>query len=273
VQITLEKTGMSKQEKRSNKHRASASVSSKLNKNLATYVAAAGAAGVSILAMTVAAEAKVIYTSDYRQLGDTFIDFNHDGVVDTGIRAYGFCISEAVGSICGGSDAINQSSYKLGRFLGAPGFTPALFAGQVISPAAQFSAREVIASNWYRFFSGTIGPPNWSGPFANGGKGVRDRYIGVKFNIGTEPHYGWIRVSVNIKNPKRNGFNAYITGYAYETEANTAIIAGATSGPEEKSALTPTPLDLVAQPASLGMLARGADSLALWRRDEEGVAR
>jgi len=241
-----------------------------LSKSLASYAVAAGAAGVSILAMTPPAEAKVVYTQAYLNLGSSiFIDVNRDGVLDVGIRAYGFCISEAVGSLCGAFNAINYSSYRLGKFLGAPGFTPPLFAGQPISPGAQFSARSVIGSNWYQFFSGTIKPPTWIGPFANGGKGVRDRYIGVKFNIGPEPHYGWLRVSVNIKNPQSHGYSAIITGYAYETEPNKAIIAGAKTGTDEKAALSPTQIDPISPAPSLGMLARGADGLTLWRREED----
>jgi hypothetical protein len=261
---------MSKQKERSTKPRLSAQIGSKLNHNLAAYMAAAGAAGVGMLALVQPAEAKVVYTPAYLNFGgNIFIDVNHDGVFDVGIRASGFCISEAVGSLCGGSNAINASSYNLGKFLGAPGFTPALRAGQRINPASQFSARQVIASNWYRFFSGTVKPPTWFGPFANGGKGVRDRYIGFKFNIGPEPHYGWLRVSVNIKNPQQNGYNAFITGYAYETEANKGIVAGATSGADEKAALTPSALDPAPQPATLGLLARGADGLTLWRREQD----
>jgi hypothetical protein len=243
-----------------------------LSKSLASYVAAAGAAGVSLLAMARPAEAKVVYTPTYLGLGNSiFIDVNRDGVLDVGIRAYGFCISEQAGSLCGEFNAINYSSYKLGKFLGAPGFTPALRAGQPINPASQFSAREVIASDWYQFFSGTIKPPTWVGPFANGGKGVRDRYIGFKFNIGTEPHYGWLRVSVNIKNPQQHGYNAFITGYAYETEANKGIIAGAKTGAAEKADLSPSQIDPISPAPSLGMLARGAVGLAIWRREEQSV--
>lgn len=264
---------MSKQEKRLSNARASAPVSLKLNKNLGAYMAAAGAAGVSMLAMAQPAEAKVIYKPAYLGLGNNiFIDLNHDGVLDIGIRAYGFCISYAVGSLCGALNAINYSSNRLGKFLGPPnGQTPALRAGQPINPAAQFSARAVIGSDWYQFFSGTIKPPTWVGPFANNGKGVRDRYIGFKFNIGSEPHYGWLRISVQIKNPQQHGYNAFITGYAYETEANKGIIAGQEIGTDEKATLGATPLDPVAQPASLGLLARGANALSAWRRDDDIV--
>jgi hypothetical protein len=259
---------MSKQE-RSNKARASATVSSKLNKNLATYMAAAGAAGVSMLALTPKAEAKVIYTSTYVQLGGNYFpDINHDGVYDFAFRPYGFCISERVGSLCGASVNLNLSSYTKGKFMGsANGFASALHAGDKIGPPGQFEARQVIAVNFYQFFSGTINPPNWFGPFANGGKGVRDRYIGLKFNIGPEAHYGWMRISVQIPNAQKNGYSAIVTGYAYETEPNTAIIAGQKTSADEKSALSPTPLN-PAQSVSLGMLARGADALSMWRREE-----
>ena len=82
-----------------------------------------------------------------------------------------------------------------------------------------------------------------------------------------------MRISVQIPNPLKPGFNAFITGYAYETEANTGIIAGQTTGASEHAAFVLDPLEPKSAPASLGMLARGADGLALWRRDDEAVAR
>jgi hypothetical protein len=253
--------------------RPTAAINSKLNKNLTAYVAAAGAAGVALLASTPSAEAKVIYTQTYTRLaaGNLTLDINHDGVYDFLIRDEGGCASERNGSNCGGVLELNPSSYTKGHFMGAPGFASALRAGAKIGPTAQFGAGEIIGSDFYRFFSGTITPPTWDGPFANGGKGVRDRYIGLKFNIGSQAHYGWMRISVQIPNPLKPGFNAFITGYAYETEANKGIIAGATTGSEEKSALTPAPL--APQPAGLGILARGADGLAIWRREEETISR
>jgi hypothetical protein len=261
--------------KKSNLRRGSARIDSKLNKNLTAYVTAAGAAGVSLLALAQPVSAKVIYTSYYTTLGDTFLDINHDGVVDFPIRGYGFCISGQYSSLCGGSEALNASSPG-GRFMGAPGFASALRAGAKIGPAGQFSAREIIASNWERPFSGSAKPPNWFGPLANDGKGVRDRYLGLKFSIHGQTHYGWLRISVHIPNAKKNGFNAFITGYAYETEANTAIIAGQETGAVETSCSSqPGSRQHLADPhtnptqASLGMLARGVDTLAIWRRDAE----
>ena len=242
-------------------------VASSFSKNLATYMAAASAAGVSLLALKQSAEAKVIYTPAYLSFnGNIYLDLNRDGIFDVGLEAYGFCESMEIGSLCGRSNRIHKSSYQLGKFLGPSGSTPALFAGQAISPTAQFNAEAVIASDWYRFFSGTSSPPKWFGAFANGGKGVRNRYIAFKFFVGSEPHFGWLRVSVQIKNPKERGYNAFVTGYAWETEANKGLVAGQTTGAEIM------PADIgpnVRPPASLGMLARGAQALAIWRREEQ----
>jgi len=57
------------------------------------------------------------------------------------------------------------------------------------------------------------------GPFAGAGM----RFIGVKFMIGSDTHYGWVRVSVNSASEQ-----CIIESYGYETTANTAIDAGAT---------------------------------------------
>ena len=93
----------------------------------------------------------------------------------------------------------------------------------------------------------------------------KNRYLGVRFVIDGKMHYGWIRVSVNTD--KVHGMTAQITGYAYETVPNKAIVAGTTGvaaevlGEDGKSQAGP----------SLGMLAVGADGLQLWRREETSV--
>jgi hypothetical protein len=47
-----------------------------------------------------------------------------------------------------------------------------------------------------------------------------------------------------------------LSGYAYETIANKAIIAGKTKGPDV----------ITVQPGSLGRLAQGSSGLAAWRK-------
>jgi hypothetical protein len=74
---------------------------------------------------------------------------------------------------------------------------------------------------------------------------VKNRCLGVKFKIKGKIHYGWARLSVQVQFPLT--ITATLTGYAYETIPNKAIIAGKTKGPE----------DSAEQPATLGRLALG----------------
>ena len=149
-------------------------------------------------------------------------------------------------------------------------FASALRAGAQIGPTAKFNAFGLVGSYSLRPHSGGNATRGWIGALANDGKGVRDRYVGLKFTIGSETHYGWIRISVNVPNPSKKGIVVITTGYAYETEANKPIVAGATSD-DIQAAIAPDPL--TPMPSSLGLLARGADSLAIWRREENSVSR
>ena len=91
--------------------------------------------------------------------------------------------------------------------------------------------------------------------------GVYNRFLGLKFQISGQTHYGWVNVDIRSRT---------VLGYAYETNANQPILAGAKSGPEKIGAADPAPvLAPSKQPATLGVLARGADGLSLWRREEE----
>ena len=65
-----------------------------------------------------------------------------------------------------------------------------------------------------------------NGPWAK----ASDRYLGLEFLIGGEPHFGWARLSVRCDYARTRVF-AQLTGYAYETVANQPIDAGNTIGP------------------------------------------
>lgn len=104
-----------------------------------------------------------------------------------------------------------------------------------------------------RFLSN--GVLHYSGPWAH----TRTGYLGIKFLVDGKIHYGWARVSID-------GFPATLTGYAYETIPDKPIPAGRISGP---TADLTVPLDCLASGATLGLLARGAEAMTLWRRKEE----
>jgi hypothetical protein len=86
------------------------------------------------------------------------------------------------------------------------------------------------------------------GPWAGKGKGARDRYLGLKFVINGEVHYGWARLSVTLGHQRQfDDVSGTLTGYAYETVPEKPIIAGQIAGPDV----------ITAQPETLGGLALG----------------
>jgi hypothetical protein len=99
--------------------------------------------------------------------------------------------------------------------------------------------------------------------------------LGLKFVVGGEVHYGWARVSVTLgHNRQRDDVVGTLTGYAYETVPDKPIIAGRITGPDviteqpEAREITPAPLVAPAPaPATLGVLAKGAPGLGIWRRE------
>ena len=96
------------------------------------------------------------------------------------------------------------------------------------------------------------------------------RYLGVEFRINGKTHFGWARFT------NSSAWGAPLTGYAYETTPGKLIKASQTKeaadnptnddfGP--RASLT-NPIPDAPQPASLGMLALGAQGVPLWRRKE-----
>jgi hypothetical protein len=84
------------------------------------------------------------------------------------------------------------------------------------------------------------------GPWTN----VANRFLGLRFKIRGKIHYGWARLTVVDQGFKLTGT---LTGYAYETIPNKAIVAGNTRQTEGTESLT------------LGHLAGGASAVSDWR--------
>jgi hypothetical protein len=234
--------------------RAAARLNSKLNQNLNAYIAVAGAAGVGMLALTQAAEAKVVYTPANTVVTDgTTIDLNNDNIPDFNFvffNAYHNDILAVAPSVKGNAIRTCGLDACVG-FLGVP-----------VGPGGKFASNNsyfrhgVMMAAFFGYSHTSFG-----GPWAN----ATNRYLGFQFRIDGQIHYGWARMSVTD-----DLRSVLLTGYAYETVPNKPILEGHTSGPEKAENLAPTELLAPAsQPASLGMLARGADGLAIWRRDEE----
>jgi hypothetical protein len=186
------------------------------------------------------------------------IDLNHDGIDDFQFQwliagyDHSFYGTLAVAPLTGGK--------VMGGHRGPMGpYASALLRGANIGPSAQFSSS---AAQGQLMIERSTGFVSASTRYVDYGQWtqVTNRYLGVKFLIKGQTHYGWVRLSVD--NANRN--TGTITAFAYETVANKKIAAGITAAPEDAQANTIAPEK--GRP-SLGMLALGSDGLAMWRHD------
>jgi hypothetical protein len=224
-----------------------------LSRRLNMYSVSAVAAGVGLLAMTPPASGEIIYTHvnvSVRGYGDESyaIDLNNDGKADFTLS--GHWSRTYFGS--GGNSSIHIIPAKGNGAAGFDGSAAALVEGDTIDGAHRFGGTLMA---WMNTFFGS--------DFGAGGrwKNVKNGYLGLKFKIDGEIHYGWERLTVRNESP----LTADLTGYAYETKPNTPIVAGTTSGVEESSR-TPRDIPDLGSPAGLGALSLGSPSLAIWRR-------
>jgi hypothetical protein len=233
----------------------------RIDKMIAAYATAAGAVGVALLASAPTAEAEIIYTKAHVTVGDTeryHLDLNHDGIGDFSIgfcscRPHGTALTVARGRSAG--NMIIEQTNGHGRYSAG-----ALNAGAPIGPKQAFTTYSAQMVSTGSYGSG----PYSNGPWAN----VSDRYLGLKFMISGEVHYGWARMTVG-----KRFDHVLLTGYAYETIPNKPLKAGQTSEtPDADEAESPISWSLPAQGPSLGMLALGADALQIWCKKEEGVS-
>jgi hypothetical protein len=246
------------QQSNSTTPRPAVHVNSKLEKHLTTYIAVAGAAGVGILALAQSAQAKVVYTPTNVVFNGTpiQIDLNHDGITDF-----------SLGIVEGASHGfrVDVTPQVMGNAVRGTGSAACGFLGVPVGPGEKFVTTSYFGHGVLMAGFFAYGISTSYGLWAN----VTNRYLGLKFLINGETHYGWARVSVTSEVR-----NVVLSGFAYETIPNKTIVEGHVSGPEKASGVVPA--DLLApasQPASLGLLARGADTLSIWRREEEPVAR
>jgi hypothetical protein len=208
-----------------------------------TYAATVGVAGAAVMSLGPIAEAKIIYTPTHVQIlqsGFFLIDFEYqpkggdaDFMIARGrdCKSLSGCLSGmgALGYNSHGSIAVSSHESAV-----------ALRPGERMGPHRRVSAGAQMA---LVEFGGPSHKTVWYGQWANGGKGLKNGYLGLKFILSGKVHYGWARVSLTVKNNRLN--TATLTGYAFETIPNKSIIVGKTRGPE-------------VEPATLGDLAAGA---------------
>ena len=228
---------------------------------LTAYALAAAAAGVSILALTARSEAEIVYKQTHRVIGDgaSFnLDLTGDGTVDLTIenKHHHHCTSDG---FCSSTQFLNV------KMAGANEVVYNVYGAVAMKPGMQIGPKNVWrgATQNMAVMLGSFGTSGVGGSWVN----VNNRYVGVKFEIKGQTHFGWVRLNVKVQVPQI--ITATLTGYAYETIANEPITAGQTKGRDNKNVKEPT-ASLAApsrEPLTLGVLALGARGLSIWRRE------
>ncbi len=240
------------------------SLDSSLDNRLKGYALAAAGAGVSVVVFAQASDAEIVYTNVNQPviLNGTplSIDVNNDGSADFTLTNFS-SLSGGLGFFFltiaptqGGNEVLQISSHK--KTVAA-----ALSSGHQIGAKSSFRknpARLYMARNKFNTSTGSSYGPWLSVEYA---------YLGLKFVINGQTHYGWAQVKFS----QTGGFrSATLSGYAYESIADQPIAAGKKTGTDnEVNDGSSIATDVAPRIPTLGVLAAGACCLSNWRQGEQ----
>jgi hypothetical protein len=242
-----------------------ARLGAKLEQALLAYASAATSAGVALLALTSPAEARIVYTKANEQIfPEKFFHLNLNHAKPD------FTFDDSGGSTSfGGAWGIltifpNHSRNQIWGYATSQGFTrmaSALAAGVQVGPSGMFSPGEriMLRTSVSGAFRRGVSTYYCRGPWKN----ATNRYLGLKFIIDGEVHYGWARLNVSCANVRVSGT---LTGYAYETVPNKPIVTGKTKGEVQAGGAVHTQ---GAVAPTLGRLAQGSAGVSAWRDAQE----
>ena len=232
--------------------RTMAPLSVPLEKHLKTYAMTAAAAGVGLLSTALPADAQVVYTPAHIKItdGDLFLDLNCGPRVNFWladrfeVSSYGGVVREL--TLNGGINAsVIEDSHG----------PAALPPGSVVGSSRTFTNvhqnERIMAQAFQLPYYNTGVSGNWAN--------VKQAYLGLKFDIKGQVHYGWAEFNANAALGNHNQLlaDATLLGYAYEATPNQSIKTGQKSGAASNAS---TPGAPAPQPGTLQALARGAAS-------------
>lgn len=203
-----------------------------LNKRLAVYTLAAGAAGVGALGLAQPAKANIIDVTTPITIGTNstaFLSINGTNLLDFTDELKQIGHHSTYGNL-------RLAGANFGEFLPSP-----LAKGAQIGPlnSVFLAGDEILAAN-------NLSINQVQGLWAN-----KSGYLGFAFFKQDTPYFGWAHLSVKAN--ATNGETAFISQFAYETDPNTPILAGA------GAVATP-------EPNTLALLALGFAGLIVLRK-------
>lgn len=166
------------------------------------------------------ANGQIVYTDLNPDLGgsgqvDHFIDLDNNGTDDIRFRhGNSYSNSNLYAFNLNGNSVMGLANYVGNRYYYYPF---ALDINTTISAAATWQSHSSQLMN----YSDCNSPSQWCG--------VTDKYIGLRFKIGSNTHYGWIRLDVDITSAnwkiKDYAYNASLAGRGILAEG-ASIMAG-----------------------------------------------
>jgi hypothetical protein len=215
------------------------------------------------LACAPSAEAKIVYTPANAYIVPNSrlnLDLSHDRKTDF-LLSNTFSTYDSHHARRGNLKIQPQNS--INAVWGTGTYASALRAGVQLGPNKRFQQGHHGMAKFFGFCTSNCS-------FRSGGPwlDVTRQYLGLKFSIENKIHYGWARLNVTVNHA---GVFAVLTGYAYETVPNKPIVTGQTKGATADigGAAQNIPASFgpnVSPAASLGLLARGANGLDIWRK-------
>lgn len=153
------------------------------------------------------------------------VDFDRDGEAEVDFTGSGFLCTADV-----------PTSYCQLSFTGIPMSTNSLLCigSQFVVMAAGtiIGDSPIEGMDWRSFTSATLavqafspkyGTNGWNGPLSTNTEG----YLGVRFHTSSGQHYGWVHVRMPKQDASLSEFSPVVLDWAYESQPDTPIKAGA----------------------------------------------
>ena len=226
-------------------------LSSRLDQLLTSYAMAATAAGVAMLACAVPANARIV-------CGHSSASIVGEGTIPFNPAKSQFAPFNMAQTYFGGAGTTWNRAFLTPNTKGASDLLATnnlprpLANGEVIGPNGHFGKGNSygLLLTYGNYRGGTTNNHNGNFPFD------KSAYLGYKFSISGQDHFGWARLRVDIQKPHTV---TKLLAFGYETVSGKAIKAGSCASADATTTDADTKTsgnELTA--ATLGLLALGA---------------